>query len=48
MSQNRMELIEVQHCHDTVSPTNVQDFNSKAFFSKSYAPPVITPNLYVV
>ena len=48
MSQNRMELIEVQHCHDTVIPTNVQDFNSKAFFSKIYAPPVITQNVYVI
>ena len=26
-----MELIEVQHCHETVRLTNVQDFNSKAF-----------------
>ena len=48
MSQNRMELIEVQHCHDTVSPTNVQDFKLKSFFSKIYAPPVITQNLYVI
>ena len=48
MSQNRMELIEVQHCLETVSPTNVQDFNSKAFFLKIYAPPVITQNVYVI
>ena len=27
MSQNMMELIDkVQHCHETVRPTNVQDF----------------------
>ena len=38
MSQNRIELIEVQHCHDTVIPTNVQDFNSKAFFFKDMCP----------
>ena len=29
-----MELIEVQHCHETVRLTNVQDFNSKALFSR--------------
>ena len=33
-----MELIEVQHCHETVRLTNVKDFNSKALFSKIYAP----------
>ena len=33
-----MELIEVQHCHETVRLTNVQDFNSKALFSRIYAP----------
>ena len=30
-----MELIEVQHCHEIVRLTNVQDFNSKAFFQRS-------------
>ena len=48
MSQNLMELIEMQHCHETVRLTNVQDFNSKIFFSKIYAPPVITQNFYVI
>ena len=44
MSQNMMELIEVQHCDETVRLTNVQDFNSKALFSKIYAP----QNFYVI
>ena len=30
-----MGLIEVQHCHETVRLTNVQDFNSKALFCRS-------------
>ena len=30
-----MELIEVQHCHEIVSPRNVYDFHSKAFFQRS-------------
>ena len=38
MSQNLMELIEMQHCHETVRLTNVQDFNSKAFFFKDLCP----------
>ena len=33
-----MELIEVQHCRETVRPINVQYFNSNAFFSKIYMP----------
>ena len=48
-----MELIDskhvkVQHCHETVRPTNVQDFHSK-FVSKIYnAPHVITQNFNVI
>ena len=38
MSQNLMELIEWQHCHETVRLTNVQDFNSKAFFFQRSVP----------
>ena len=30
-----MELIEVQHCHETVRLSNVQDFNSKVLFQRS-------------
>ena len=37
-----MELIEVQHCHETVRLTNMQDFNSKALFSRVYAPKIST------
>ena len=41
-----MELIEVQHCHENVRLTNVQDFNSKALFSRTNFIQLIDAYLY--